>query len=314
MSGKGTFTDVIFSGNQAGGPGGGLWSYGTLTRVQFIENTSSTYGGGMYGDGVLTDVIFENNMASFSGGGMYMPNYGNNPSMENVVFSGNTAGEDGGGLFCFPLNGFSISGATFSGNTTNQDGGGLWVLDQGPINLILTNVTISNNTALRNGGGMRIFNRQSYTIQNTTITGNTANGSGGGIYLELSDSGAMSGSILWANLPDQIAQSNTYTSDRYNLETTNSIVQGGREGAGNLDLNPKLLPLADNGGPTQTHALRRGSPAIDALDPALCPAIDQRGFTRPIDGDADGNAMCDMGAYEAGEIIFLFYYLPMLLK
>jgi hypothetical protein len=51
-------------------------------------------------------------------------------------------------------------------------------------------------------------------------------------------------------------------------------------------------PLADNGGPTLTHALLDGSPAIDAADDAACPATDQRGVPRPQ------GAACDIGAYE----------------
>jgi hypothetical protein len=56
-----------------------------------------------------------------------------------------------------------------------------------------------------------------------------------------------------------------------------------------------LGPLADNGGPTQTHALLPGSPAIDAGDNTACPATDQRGVTRPL------GAACDIGAYEFGD-------------
>lgn len=62
---------------------------------------------------------------------------------------------------------------------------------------------------------------------------------------------------------------------------------------------PMLGPLADNGGPTWTHALLPGSPAIDAGDPALCEATDQRGVARPKNGDGDGNPVCDIGAFEA---------------
>jgi hypothetical protein len=51
-----------------------------------------------------------------------------------------------------------------------------------------------------------------------------------------------------------------------------------------------LGPLADNGGPTLTHALLAGSPAVDAADNGFCPVIDQRGETR----DAD----CDVGSFE----------------
>ncbi len=69
-----------------------------------------------------------------------------------------------------------------------------------------------------------------------------------------------------------------------------------------IGVNPLLGPLQNNGGPTQTHALLKGSPAIDAgssTSPfAPCPAVDQRGFLRPMGME------CDIGAYEAGEIIF----------
>lgn len=73
-------------------------------------------------------------------------------------------------------------------------------------------------------------------------------------------------------------------------------------------LDPGLLPLANNGGATQTHALRSDSPAVDqgtGVTSATffdCPATDQRGFTRPVDGDGDGTADCDIGAFEFGAI------------
>jgi hypothetical protein len=59
-----------------------------------------------------------------------------------------------------------------------------------------------------------------------------------------------------------------------------------------------LGPLQDNGGPTETHDLLPGSPAIDAGDSAGCPAADQRGEARPFDGDYDGVSDCDIGAVE----------------
>jgi hypothetical protein len=67
-----------------------------------------------------------------------------------------------------------------------------------------------------------------------------------------------------------------------------------------------LGPLADNGGPTMTHALLPGSPAIDMADDAICATdangVDQRGRQRPADGDGDGVAICDIGAFEVGAI------------
>jgi hypothetical protein len=61
---------------------------------------------------------------------------------------------------------------------------------------------------------------------------------------------------------------------------------------------PMLGPLANNGGPTWTHALLPGSPAIDAGSGVHCQAFDQRGYDRPVDGNGDGVAGCDIGAFE----------------
>jgi hypothetical protein len=72
-------------------------------------------------------------------------------------------------------------------------------------------------------------------------------------------------------------------------------------GSDRVDSREHLAPLADNGGPTLTHALRRGSPAIDGGDPSFSYfPYDQRGtgFERVIDGNGDGTAVVDIGAYE----------------
>ena len=65
-----------------------------------------------------------------------------------------------------------------------------------------------------------------------------------------------------------------------------------------------LAPLADNGGPTLTHMLETGSPAIDTGDDAMCPELDQNGNIRPWDGDGDSQAACDRGAVELGAPFF----------
>lgn len=85
------------------------------------------------------------------------------------------------------------------------------------------------------------------------------------------------------------ALTNTTSSD-HNLSSDSSC---GFTDAGSIrNADPKLGPLADNGGPTDTLALQTGSPAIDAGDNAVCPATDQIGTARPQ------NVVCDIGAFE----------------
>ena len=75
--------------------------------------------------------------------------------------------------------------------------------------------------------------------------------------------------------------------------------------------DPRLGPFQDNGGPTPTMALGAGSAAIDAGQGNGCLPTDQRGILRPQDGDGNGAAVCDVGAYEVG---FFRTFLPFIAK
>jgi hypothetical protein len=98
----------------------------------------------------------------------------------------------------------------------------------------------------------------------------------------------------------------TMVSHGYNLSSDGSC---GFNGAGDLiNTDPSIAALADNGGPTRTHALLLNSPAIDGGDPLGCSdysdqllAVDQRGLPRTRDGDGDATETCDIGAYELQE-------------
>jgi len=89
----------------------------------------------------------------------------------------------------------------------------------------------------------------------------------------------------------------TITSLGLNLDRTNTCSFTG--GGDLVNTHPNLAGLAANGGPTLTHAPVAGSPAIDSGPLGGFPLTDQRGVVRPVDGNADGNAVSDRGAVEA---------------
>lgn len=171
----------------------------------------------------------------------------------------------------------------------------------------LTNVTFSANIASDNGGGIFNVHDSSPYLTNVTFNSNSAN-TGGGMTNAANSNPTLINSILWGNTPDQISNDLDSTA----IVTYSVIDDTAYSDPTNVFTNPFLGPLANNGGFTQTHALAANSPAIDAGDPNNCPATDQRDFPRPIDGDGDGIAVCDMGAYEYRSALFI--YLPLILK
>jgi hypothetical protein len=134
-------------------------------------------------------------------------------------------------------------------------------------------------------------------IRNSTIASNTSPQPGNGI-----STGSV-GSV--ANVKNTIVSNNsstncsnpmggTISSQANNIDNDNSC--GLNQPTDKPNRDPLLGPLANNGGQTDTHALLSGSPAIDTGDSEQ-PA-DQRGVRRPQDGDNDGTAVDDMGAFE----------------
>lgn len=128
------------------------------------------------------------------------------------------------------------------------------------------------------------------TLTNVTINANAAVTDGGGIFVDSASSVAMKNTIIANSSGAPDCTGTTITSPGHNLDSDNSC---SLTGAGDLpDRDPLLGPLASNGGPTQTHALNAGSPAIDAADNVGCPSTDQRGVARPQ------GPTCDIGAFE----------------
>ncbi|MDP2306590.1 MAG: choice-of-anchor Q domain-containing protein [Pseudomonadota bacterium] len=326
-----------FGGNSSGRQGGGISNDGslTLTRDTFTANASGL-GGALanLGDATINDSVLSSNSAVFGGGAIstglgavvmsgstLIGNFTTSPdgegggmeitsgdvNLRNSTVVGNGSVSGGGILNQGDLD---LLGCTINGNIAN-DGGGLYnllpVIIEGEIPegsgiATVGNSTISGNRAL-SGGGIR--NEGAMLLTNVTVDGNRAL-TGGGIHNDGGTTEAantilsQSGSGL--NCVDEVG--GFILSRGFNLDgdgSCNFADDGDLSGTPTSPLDPRLGPLQDNGGPTETRALLAGSPAIDAGDNGqTAAATDQRGFRRVVDGNGDRLAVVDIGAFEFG--------------
>jgi Right handed beta helix region len=203
----------------------------------------------------------------------------------------------GGGILVRQGGNLDLRNSTITGNRAFS-GGGIAFADGA--SGTITNCTISGNSAEGGnggGGGIFIFGGGSVSIFNSTIAFNSAVVVGGGLLMVESQLGLLS-TIVAKNLapdsPDLHREAGT-------LDARNSLIQSIAPGAingsniGNITgVDPILGPLASNGGPTQTHALLAGSPAINTGANLAGLATDQRGpgFARVV------GLATDIGAFE----------------
>jgi hypothetical protein len=273
-----------------GGQGGGGFNSGTLlmTNCTFAGNSAR---GGKGGDALG---IAGDGGAGGTGDGAALYNQGT-LTLVNSTFSGNfSTGADGG------------VGST-GGNGGSADGG--CIFNHGTLTLV--NCTVSANSVVSGnggsgdadggnggdsrGGGLFHDAASSSMIQNTIVAGNSATGGSGG------SGGATDGANGSGFGPD-VFSSGAVASLGYNLIGNATDSSGFGATGDQLNVDPKLGPLADNGGPTKTTALRVGSPAIDK-GKGFGLTTDQRGQPRPYDDqnipNATGGDGSDIGAYEA---------------
>lgn len=215
-------------------------------------------------------------VTSRQGAGLFL-NAGHS-TIERVLVSGNVAhsipgdnfAPQGAGIFINEV--ATLTNDTITGNTIEQ-GGGAFAPQGGGIfvneTATMTNVTLSNNS-MSGGEGAGVFYNETTTMSHTIVAGNTIKGS-----------------------PNQCVTNSPVTSLDGNLST--EPVECSFTQPGDVTADPLLLPLANNGGPTDTEALAAGSPALDRVPFANCPAEDQRGFARAFAGTG-----CDFGAFESG--------------
>jgi hypothetical protein len=321
-----TISGLTISGGRSAFAGG-IENFGMLMVTNStISGNSASSTGGSTGGGIenetgtliVTNSTISGNSASstgFGGGsGGGIDNFGGTLIVTNSTISGNTASGSnsvGGGIWNQAT--LTLTNSTLSGNSANSGGG---IRNTGTVTV--TNSTLSGNSATGVGGG--IDNLTTVTVTNSTLSGNSAN-SGGGIdntgtvtvtNSTLSGNSANSGGGIDIQTPAfgpggkvtalnsifanpvggnlVVAPGATFVSMGHNLFSDAPAVMLDPTDLTNTD--PKLGPLANNGGPTQTEALLPGSPAIDAGIAVPGVATDQRGVPRP-----QGKAP-DIGAFE----------------
>lgn len=254
---------IIGSGSDAGSGDGGALDLVNLSAGQQGQTV-------LYCTAVISNSCFTGNAArgglqgsapgaAGSGRGGAVESSGN-LQMLNCTLAANVAR---GGDITYP--GFPLSsaygGALFLNNTT-----------------VLAHVTIAANSALKGAGA------GSFGSSSSVVLGGGVDVSAGKVYVR--------NSILSSNAPSNFAGA---LIDNGNSISSDATCAFSAPGSHN-NMDPMLAPLGAYGGPTLTMALRLGSPAIDAANPAFCPATDQRGVPRPLGGG------CDIGAVEAAHL------------
>ncbi len=294
-----TIRNCVLTGNEATTDGGAIAIAAPGAAKLVVEdctlsgNISGRDGGAIYGGSGSKSIIIRrstlsNNLATRNGGGALSPGYCTFLMEDSTVNAnqskGNASVTHGGG-------GLSLSGP----NGTNG--------------ALVRNSTISGNTAFGNGGGiLGVFNLSGVTLQNSTITNNTALGTkgGGGIagtgvntyYGYYTTPFSVQSCVISSNAATANANHDLFT--LASVTATFSAI-GSKTGASFffpdatttalLGADFKLGPLANNGGPTMTHALLLGSPCINTGSNPAALTTDQRGRNRTV-------GVIDIGAFE----------------
>ncbi len=290
-----TITSSTFTDNVANQSGGAVYNQGgdlTVSNSQFSDNIASTGRGGAINNshqdtGTMATIMgstFTGNVA-FTGGAIGNRQNGH-MDVDDSSFFNNQASRGGAFINYAALD---IRGSTIANNTANSGGGIQNIGDLWLVNCTLSGNSLTSAPGPENQGSAIIHDVGRLMISFTTITGNSGSGDRPAVDINSGFGVAFNNLIIAMNTGgdcDFSAPSTAFNITGNNLDSDSSCTGFSLTG------NPFLGPLADNGGPTQTHALLTGSPAIDGSAPYDSLPIDQRGVFRPQ------GAECDLGAYE----------------
>lgn len=323
-----TIVGSTFQSNRAsnGGAVGALWGDLSIYNSQFSSNQATGNGansvntasckvkGGQIGNGgnggavvmdgaeayavTICGSSFTNNAggARAFGGAIFRTPDGamQKTTIDRSTLAGNTA-PNGGALY-FHNSSLIVTASTISGNTATSSGGGLFADGS---NLAFTNDTFADNIAEKGLGGAIVLFGNGGSLQNLTFVGNQASGGSGYFGAAIAGNTALSinNTLFDANTTRDcytpMACSTGASAGTHNLQwpATHQICAMADRACtpGTKFSNPELGPLENNGGPTQTTAPLSGSPALGIG--SNCPASDQRGIKRPLNG-------CSAGAVE----------------
>ncbi|MHC4879404.1 MAG: beta strand repeat-containing protein, partial [Planctomycetota bacterium] len=307
-----TVLNSTFTNNTADNPGGAIRSNGNLTIVgSTFNNNSSLLDGGhlaastngftniiastLSGNGVSTNAV-NGGAISVNGGEMFL---------DGVRITANLASSTGGGIEVKGAATVHIARSTIDVNEASATGGGI---QNSTGNVTLSNTTVSGNVAATSGAsaGAGIHNTTGSTLDlnHATIVNNDAfEAPGGGVSNIGGGTVIVTNTIIAGNSSagGNFDVDGVFQSSFDNLIETVGTATGFNAGNGDtLGQSPILGPLTDNGGPTPTHEVLSGSPAIDAATafPSSgglpIPETDQRGVPRTI------GLAPDIGAFERG--------------